>query len=338
MSSYIAGKMATSQLEGMLAPLLESDDESSTGSDADSNASSKVETVKQGVFEKLKSLIVYVGLGGGVVLSAAAMVLTPAVAIFVMGGLCIANVPYAYIKEKQIQKFPTLRSMNNKLKDQANNLMGEVDVLSESIDDLEPEANRAKEVEEELRCIADEQSVNVNKLVELVKENETILAQQRDNLRQRIVQDIISIVMKSDRDNDMTINEKEGKMLALRIRMSLEAYDVVFDSDKFLEAIGGDTTVQAIIDIVQKLMPSDKEEDDESDDSDSDEDEMYDMFYMAESSVRGSLVGAGSSGGSGPVSLMTCDKKKHGRRKSHASPKATIKKQFLASSDDEDDY
>ena len=71
-------------------------------------------------------------------------------------------------------------------------------------------------------------------------------------------------MMKSDRDNDMTINEKEGKMLALRIRMSLEAYDVVFDSDKFLEAIGGDTTVQAIIDIVQKLMPSDKEEDDES--------------------------------------------------------------------------
>jgi len=199
-------------------------------------------------------------------------------------------------------------------------------------------------VEEELRGIADKQSINVNKLVELVKENETILAQMRDNLRQRIVQDIISIVMKSDRDNDMTIDRNEAKTLALRIRLSLQEYGVVFDSEKFLKAIGGDTTVQAIIAIVQKLMPSDKEEkdDDESDDSDSDEDEMYDMFYMAEDDVKGSMVqgmvGARSSEGSGPVSLMTCDKKKHGRRKSHASPRATSKKQLLLSLEDEDDY
>ena len=44
---------------------------------------------------------------------------------------------------------------------------------------LYPRSYRAAAVEEELREIADQQEVNVNKLVELVKENEIILAKMR---------------------------------------------------------------------------------------------------------------------------------------------------------------
>ena len=61
---------------------------------------------------------------------------------------------------------------------------------------------RAKVVEEELREIASEQQVNVDKLVDLVKENEMILDQMQDNLRQRIVQDVMKIVVMCDTNND----------------------------------------------------------------------------------------------------------------------------------------
>lgn len=315
-ANKMAAKAASKKAEGMLAPLL-SDDESSTGSadsDADSNASSTVSVVKQSPMQKLKSLVVYVGLGGGVAASAAAMVLAPMVMIFVMGGVCIANVPYAVFKERQMGKIPSLRSMNNKMREDANNLADAVDDLSGEIDLLEPEADRAAAVEEELRGIADKQQVNVDKLVELVKENEIILAKMRDNLRQRIVQDIITIVVKSDKDNDQTIDKQEAKTLALRIRLSLQEYGVEFDSEKFLKAIGSNATVQSVIGIVQKLLPAPKQEgdDDDSDydsdeDSDASPDEMYDMFHMAEDETKASVVGARS--GSGGVSLMTCDKK-----------------------------
>lgn len=56
MASYVAQRAASKKAEGMLAPLL-SDEESSLGSDTDSDASSKVETVKQSPMQKLKSLI-----------------------------------------------------------------------------------------------------------------------------------------------------------------------------------------------------------------------------------------------------------------------------------------
>lgn len=104
--------------------------------------------------------------------------------------------------------------------------------------------------------------------------------------------------MKSDRDNDQTIDKNEAKTLALRIRLSLQEYGVEFDSDKFLKAIGDTPSVPSVIQIVQKLLPSEKKkrqhDDDESydsdydseDDSDSeDEDEVYDMFYMSEDAV-----------------------------------------------------
>lgn len=91
----------------------------------------------------------------------------------------INSVPYSAIKERQIGKIPSLRSLNNKLREDANHLSDEVDNLAEEIDLLEPEADRAAAVEEELRGIADRQEVNVNKLVQLVKDNEVILAQMR---------------------------------------------------------------------------------------------------------------------------------------------------------------
>lgn len=306
--------MASKKAEGMLSPLLVSDDESSTGSDtdADSDASTKMETERQTPMQKLKALVVYGVLGAGVAGSAAAMVFMPGVAMFIAGGVCCANVPFAAIKERQISKTPTLRAMNNRLREDAGNLEDEVDILSEEIDILQPEADRAASVTEELQAIADKQQVNVDKLVALVKENEQILGQMRENLRQRIVQDIISIVVKSDRDNDSTIDKKEAKTLALRIRLSLQEYGVVFDSEKFLKVIGDTPSVPSVIAIVQKLLPSGKKEveesdDDESDDSDSDEDsdeedDEYDMFYMAEDDENGR------------VSLLSCDKGKSKQR------------------------
>lgn len=69
--------------------------------------------------------------------------------------------------------------MNNKLREDANRLEESVDELSSEIDILEPEADRAAKVEGQLRDIAGKQHANVDKLVELVKENENVLVEMR---------------------------------------------------------------------------------------------------------------------------------------------------------------
>lgn len=124
MQSYVASRVAAKQAEGMLAPLLESDDdcEPDRDSDLDSSASSEVETAKQSPMQVMKSLIgefkiiilrydgtdwlrsslicnenvhcshtVYLVLGAGLAASAAAMVISPSLISFIMGGVCIAT-------------------------------------------------------------------------------------------------------------------------------------------------------------------------------------------------------------------------------------------------------
>ena len=66
---------------------------------------------------------------------------------------------------------------------------------------------RAKIVEEELKEIVGEQHGNVDKLVDLVKENALILAKMKRNLKQRLVQDILKILMMSDKDHNGMSNQ-----------------------------------------------------------------------------------------------------------------------------------
>lgn len=76
------------------------------------------------------------------VASALAFVLSPQTLVYVAGGICMANIPYSAYKEYNLSRIPTLRSLNNALRADANRLVEEVDLLSAEIDALEPEADR----------------------------------------------------------------------------------------------------------------------------------------------------------------------------------------------------
>ena len=168
-------------------------------------------------------------------------------------------------------------------------------------------------MEEELKAIADEQHVNVDKLVDLVKENAIILAEMKRNLKQRVVQDILKIVVLSDVNNDGMYNQLppgidaapnrtpntlgtfckvETKMLVLKIRVALQEYGIEFDENKFYALMKRNPTVTRTFSIVKRLLPVDdlddetrrsilsgdrQGSDDSSSDESKDEDDLYDM-------------------------------------------------------------
>mmetsp|Transcript_27489 Transcript_27489/g.46722 ORF Transcript_27489/g.46722 Transcript_27489/m.46722 type:complete len:395 (-) Transcript_27489:367-1551(-) len=288
----------------LLTPLL--DDSSDSGSDDSDDSSTAasydgVPEEKPSALQLAKIAVVNFVLLGGVAASVATMIpgallLSPSILVYVMGGITIANVPYAAFKEVRMAKIPTIRTLNNRLRDEAHRLEGEVDTLSEEIDAIAPEAERASAVEEELREIADRQQFNVDKLIDLVNENEEVLDQMRENLRSKIVQDIIHIVIKSDVNNDQKFCKVESKMLALKIRIQLQEYGVEFDEMKFYKVMNVNPTVPGVIAIVQKLIPGVMRDDESAASSGDDEDEDsddYDMFRLtSDKSMRmsGSLV------------------------------------------------
>eukprot|EP00804_Cyclotella_cryptica_P013839 CCRYP_018172-RB/>CCRYP_018172-RB protein AED:0.13 eAED:0.13 QI:186/1/1/1/0.66/0.71/7/94/375 len=255
--------------EEFLEPLLgitelDSDDSSEEEENVEDGGNGDIQ--KQGPWTKLKTIAVYCILGAGVGFFALAFVFAPQTLVFIAGSICIANIPYSAYKEYHLSKIPTLRSLNNLLRVDALRLEQEVDVLSAEIDVLTPEADstkqsifsefyRARVVEGELQEIADQQHCNVDKLVELVKENQDIIDAMKENLRKRVIQDIVKIVVDCDKDNDMRINKVEAKMLALKIRIQLQEYGVDFDEARFYKVLSVNPSVPRIISIVQKLCP-----------------------------------------------------------------------------------
>merc|ERR1712194_559195 len=173
-----------------------------------------------------------------------------------MGAIFIANVPYSAYKELRIIKLPALRRLNMKLREDANLLQLAVESLAEEIDGLEPEADRATLVEEELRAMAAEQRVDVERVVRAVKENEFIISEMKDNLRHRIVQDVLKIVVTTDQDKDGRFSKVDTKMMVLKMHLQLQGYGVEFDEEKFYKVMNKDPTIADTIQIVKNLIPA----------------------------------------------------------------------------------
>lgn len=104
-------------------------------------------------------------------------------------------------------------------------------------------------------------------------------------------------MVKSDKNNDQSIDRIEAKTLALRIRLALQEYGVEFDAEKFLTAIRRDPSVTGVMGIARRLLEHNSDKVDGSGLSE-DDDDMYDMFFLSnddDATFKQSLFGSGHS-------------------------------------------
>ena len=116
-------------------------------------------------------------------------------------------------------------------------------------------------------------------------------------------------MVKSDKDNDQSIDRIEAKTLALRIRLALQEYGVEFDAEKFLTAIRRDPSVTGVMGIARRLLEHNSDKVDGSGLSE-DDDDMYDMFFLSnndDATSKQSLFGSGHSGHSETLAMGVSD-------------------------------
>lgn len=130
-------------------------------------------------------------------------------------------------------------------------------------------------VETQLHQIALSQATSIGAIVGLVKENEETLNLMRDNLRQKVIEDIIGILIKHD-SGTQRIDKVEAQLLSLKITVKLEAYGVSFNEAKFLQAVSLHPTVAGVIGTTRRLLPLDET----NTHDDGLFEDIYDMFYI----------------------------------------------------------
>lgn len=132
--------------------------------------------------------------------------------------------------------------------------MGLNDSLTRNISDLKFSVHRLKEVEEKLSKVAN--SSNVDRLVEIVKETKQVNREIKENIKAKVVQDILSSVLRTDRNADLSIgNAGELKQLMTRLK-NMPGFQ--FHEDRFLQILGAPTEkpirIGKIMELIRNLL------------------------------------------------------------------------------------
>jgi hypothetical protein len=119
-----------------------------------------------------------------------------------------------------------------------------------------------------------------------------------------VIEDVMRILMNSDKGFTKHIGRVEAKLLALKIYVKLEAYGITLDQEKFSQAVTLNPTFFGVIGTIRKLLPPIE---DHTDDATvlSDKDDIFDMFYITLNEKQHKGGSALSSTEDGRSSLAT---------------------------------
>jgi len=147
-----------------------------------------------------------------------------------------------------------IRDETNKLRQAANDLGREVDFLKQEVDRLEIEKERASHIEKKLTDLASQQGESVEEMSYHVRVNRDQLTKMATIVRRLSCEEIIQLLLSSDKDRDFNIDESELERLLLRIHLQLEAKGVHFNKELFQKTVRSQPDVPGLIRIMRADM------------------------------------------------------------------------------------
>mmetsp|Transcript_10610 Transcript_10610/g.18631 ORF Transcript_10610/g.18631 Transcript_10610/m.18631 type:complete len:253 (+) Transcript_10610:137-895(+) len=193
--------------------------------------------------------------------SVTAMVLNPYTPVYVAGGLSSFIGPYAFYQQTKLTDIIALKETHEAVKREVDRLQAENVRLNETVGELSDTIDKLEDVEQALDVITQTQGQSVAAFAEQVKENREILGQMQKNLRANVLQNLLQVVIRSDQDDNMQIEEDEIDDLITRIN---KINGVKVREDRFKDRImasGG--SLSSVMDIIKNLMSDDIAREDE---------------------------------------------------------------------------
>eukprot|EP00957_Ditylum_brightwellii_P119956 9154680-Ditylum_brightwellii.AAC.1 len=169
--------------------------------------------------------------------------------------------PYAYWQQTRLTDIAALKETHEAVQREVDRLAAENERLHKNVEDLSNTVDRLEDVEQALDVITETQGQSVEAFAEQVEENREILNQMQKNLRANVLQNLLSVIIRSDTDQDFTIDESELDDLVRRIK---RINGCELNEDRFRKAIldnGG--SLQAVMDVAKNLLSNDTDKDNE---------------------------------------------------------------------------
>lgn len=203
--------------------------------------------------------------GTAVATSLGAMIVEQSAIVVVAGILSCGVGPYAYYQQTQLTDIRNLKETHAAIETEVNHLKEENERLEQNIEELTATVDRLEDVEEALEIITSTQGQNVEQFQEQVEKNKQILGKMENNLRANVLQNLLSVIIRSDTDSDHQIDPEEIDDLMKRIK---RINGVKLNEEKFRASImesGG--KLSAVMKVIKNLLNKDS----------SDEEKIFDI-------------------------------------------------------------
>jgi len=208
--------------------------------------------------EIVSGILAFVSLGTSVT----AIIMSGFGTIITISGILTSVVgAYSYYQQTKLTDIVSLKATHEAVKREVDRLAKENVRLNETVGGLSNTMDKLEDVEAALDVITQTQGQSVETFKEQVKENREILNQLQKQLRANVLQNLLQVVIRSDQDENMQIEDHEIDPLINRIT-KINGVEVM--KERFRDRImstGGD--LSSVMDIIKNLMADDVSGEDE---------------------------------------------------------------------------
>ncbi len=150
----------------------------------------------------------------------------------------------------------------NALKETLAAITEEVDKLNEqninlrtNVNNLKTTVDKLENIEDALEMITDSETASAQSLLETVDDNQFVLAQMEKNLKAAVLQNILSILLGSDKDMDFALSEEETSGLIHRLN---QLRGISVNEAKFREVIKKEKgSLDGVMGMIQESLYND---------------------------------------------------------------------------------
>jgi hypothetical protein len=170
----------------------------------------------------------------------------------------MVTAPIAVHQRRKLNRLPTLREEQNKMRILVNELTVENNELEALNGKVEIQASRLSTAETELSRMAEEQGSNVDELQGLIQENGVLIREMRALQECQVMGQMMKAIIDSDRSRDFKIDDAEMHVLVMRLRGIQGLQHVSEDDLRSVFASQSTGSVKGIVDITKELMKKDQ--------------------------------------------------------------------------------
>jgi uncharacterized protein YhaN len=145
-----------------------------------------------------------------------------------------------------------MQETNAALSEQVDRLGQENNRLHDTVVDLSATVDRLEDVEQALDAITQQQGMSIEALEEQVRDNRDILSRMRSGLKSNILQNLLQVVIRSDKDGSMTVGEHEIDELMVKLE---EIDGVTVNEEPFKKLVlESEGSLESIMSVIKSLM------------------------------------------------------------------------------------